>query len=78
MNEPIYGNDFRIYDLTREPGNPHLIINARVAKKSEDGWRTDWVNQDIAIPLSTVYEILEILGVDYADGRRKDLEERNI
>lgn len=78
MNEPIYGKDFKIDDLTREPGNPHLIIKARVAKSSEGGWRTDWVKQEVAIPLSTVYKILETLGVDYADGRRKDLEERNI
>lgn len=77
MNEPIYRKDFRIDDLTREPGNPHLIIKARVAKSSEDGWRTDWIKQEVAIPLSTVYEILETLGVEYADGRRKDLEERN-
>lgn len=78
MNEPIYGKNFKIDDLTREPGNPHLIVKARVAKSSEGGWRTDWVKQEVAIPLSTVYEILETLGVDYADGRRKDLEERNI
>lgn len=75
---PIYRKDFRIDDLTREPGNPHLIIKARVAKSSEDGWRTDWINQEVAIPLETVYGILEALGVDYADGRRKDLEERTI
>lgn len=78
MDDPIYGKDFRIEDLSREPGNPHLIVKARVAKSDESGWRTDWVKQEVAIPLSTVYEILEILGVDYADGRRKDLEERNI
>lgn len=78
MNEPIYGKDFRIDDLTREPGNPHLIVKVRVAKSSEGGWRTDWIKQEVAIPLSTVYEILETLGVDYADGRRKDLEERDI
>lgn len=75
---PIYGKDFRIEDLSREPGKPHLIIKARVAKSSEDGWRTDWVKQDVAIPLETVYEILDTLGVDYADGRRKDLEEGTI
>lgn len=76
MNETIYGKDFRIEDLSREPGNPHLIINARVAKADESGWRTDYVKQEVAIPLTTVYEILEALGVEYADGRRKDLEER--
>lgn len=75
---PIYRKDFRIDDLTREPGNPHLIVKARVAKSDESGWRTDWINQEVAIPLETVYGILEALGVDYADGRRKDLEERTI
>ena len=54
MNEPIYGKDFRIDDLTREPGKPHLIINAKVAKKSEDGWRTDYVKQEVAIPSDEV------------------------
>ena len=78
MNESIYGKNFRVEDLTREPGNPHLIVEARVAKSSEDGWRTDWIKQKVAIPLSTVYEILEALGVEYADGRRKDLEEGNM
>lgn len=66
MNEPIYGKDFRIDDLTREPGKPHLIINAKVAKKSEDGWRTDYVKQEVAIPLETVYEILDALGVNFS------------
>ncbi len=66
MNEPIYGKDFRIDDLTREPGKPHLIINAKVAKKSEDGWRTDYVKQEVAISLETVYEILDALGVNFS------------
>lgn len=66
MNEPIYGKNFRIDDLTREPGKPHLIINAKVAKKSEDGWRTDYIKQEVAIPLETVYEILGVLGVDFS------------
>ena len=61
----IYGTDFRIEDLPREPGKPHLIIKARIAKSSEDGWRTDYVKQDIAISLDTVYELLTTLGVDY-------------
>ena len=65
MDETIYGKDFRIEDLPREPGKPHLIIKARIAKSSEDGWRTDYVKQDVAIPLETVYEILYTLGVEY-------------
>lgn len=68
-----YGKDFRIDDLTREPGNPHLIINARVAKKSEDGWRTDYVKQEVAIPLETVYEILDALGVNFSIVTMTDL-----
>ena len=59
----IYGKNFRIDDLDREPGKPHLIINARVTKHDETGWRTDYVNQTVAIPLETVYEILATLGV---------------
>lgn len=66
MNKPIYGKDFRIDDLTREPGKPHLIINAKVSKKSEDGWRTDYVKQEVAISLETVYEILDALGVNFS------------
>ena len=62
---PIYGTDFRIEDLPREPGKPHLIIKARIAKSSENGWRTDYVKQDIAISLDTVYELLDTLGVEY-------------
>ena len=73
MNEPIYGKDFRIEDLTREPGNPHLIIKARVAKSSEDGWRTDWIKQEVAIPLETVYEILDALGVNFSVVTMTDL-----
>lgn len=73
MNETIYGKDFRIEDLTREPGNPHLIIKARVAKSSEDGWRTDWIKQDVAIPLETVYEILDALGVNFSVVTMTDL-----
>ena len=65
MEKPIYGTDFRIEDLPREPGKPHLIIKARIAKSSEDGWRTDYVKQDIAISLDTVYELLTTLGVEY-------------
>lgn len=73
MNETIYGKDFRIDDLTREPGKPHLIINAKVAKKSEDGWRTDYVKQEVAIPLETVYEILDALGVNFSIVTMTDL-----
>lgn len=73
MNEIIYGKDFRIDDLTREPGKPHLIINAKVAKKSEDGWRTDYVKQEVAIPLETVYEILDALGVNFSIVTMTDL-----
>ena len=65
MDGTIYGTDFRIEDLPREPGKPHLIIKARIAKSSEDGWRTDYVKQDIAISLDTVYELLTTLGVEY-------------
>jgi hypothetical protein len=63
--ETIYGKDFRIEDLSREPGSPHLIVKARVAKSDASGWRTDWVKQEVAIPLETVYEILDTLGVEY-------------
>lgn len=70
---PIYGKNFRIEDLTREPAEPHLIIKARVAKSSEDGWRTDWVKQDVAIPLETVYEILDTLGVNFSTSTMVDL-----
>lgn len=64
--------DFRVDDLTREPGNPHLIVNVKVAKSSEDGWRTDYVKQEVAIPLSTVYEILKTLlvGVTHTNNRK--------
>lgn len=65
MDKTIYGKDFRIDDLTREPGKPHLIVKARVAKSDASGWRTDWVNQEVAIPLETVFEILDTLGVEY-------------
>ena len=65
IRQPIYGKDYRIDDLTREPGNPHLIINARVAKRDSSGWRTDYVKQEVALPLKTVYEILDVLGIDY-------------
>ena len=61
----MYGTDFRIEDLPREPGKPHLIIKARIAKSSEDGWETHYVKQEVAIPLETVYEILHTLGVEY-------------
>lgn len=73
MNETIYGKNFRIEDLTREQGEPHLIIKARVAKSSEDGWRTDWVKQDVAIPLETVYEILDTLGINFSTSTMVDL-----
>ena len=66
MNQPIYRKDFRIDDLTREPGKPHLIINAKVAKHDESGWRTDYVKQEVAIPLETVYEILDELGINFS------------
>ena len=65
MDKPIYGTDFRIEDLAREPGKPHLIIKARIVKSSEDGWETHYVKQEVAIPLDTVYEILTTLGVEY-------------
>ena len=65
MDKPIYGTDFRIEDLPREPGKPHLIIKMKIAKHDESGWRTDWVKQEVAIPLETVYEILYTLGVEY-------------
>lgn len=72
MNE-TYGKDFRIEDLSREPGKPHLIVKARVAKSSEDGWRTDYVKQEVAIPLETVYEILDALGVNFSTITMVDL-----
>lgn len=65
MDKTIYGKDFRIDDLDREPGNPHLIIEARVAKNDETGWYTYYKTQTVAIPLETVYEILDTLGVEY-------------
>lgn len=61
--KPIYGKDFKIDYLDNDPENAHLIIKARVAKSSEDGWKKDWVKQTVAIPLETVYEILTTLGV---------------
>ena len=69
----IYGKDFRIEDLSREPGKPHLIVKARVAKSSEDGWRTDYVKQEVAIPLETVYEILDALGINFSTITMVDL-----
>ena len=65
MEKPIYGKDFRIEDLAREPGKPHLIIKMKIAKHDETGWETRYVKQDVAIPLDTVYEILTALGVEY-------------
>ena len=65
MDNTIYGKDFRIEDLPREPGKPHLIIKAKIAKSSEDGWETHYVKQDVTIPLDTVYELLTTLGVEY-------------
>lgn len=65
MDKPIYGKDFRIDDLDCEPGKPHLIIKARIAKHDGTGWRTEYVKQDVAISLDTVYEILDTLGVEY-------------
>ena len=63
--EPIYGKDFKIDYLGHNPENTHLIIKAKVAKSSEDGWETTWNKQTVAIPLDTVYEILDTLGVEY-------------
>ena len=63
MEKPIYGTDFRIEDL--EPGDPHLIIKAKIAKHDESGWETHYVKQDVAISLDTVYELLDTLGVEY-------------
>lgn len=63
--ETIYGKDFKIDYLGRDPENTHLIIKAKVAKSSEDGWEITWNKQTVAIPLDTVYEILDILGVEY-------------
>ena len=63
MEKPIYGTDFRIEDL--EPGEPHLIIKMKIAKHDETGWETHYVKQNVAIPLDTVYEILNTLGVEY-------------
>ena len=65
METPIYGKDFRIEDLSRVPGKPHLIIKVKIAKHDETGWETHYVKQDVAIPLDTVYELLTTLGVDY-------------
>lgn len=65
METPIYGKDFRIEDLSREPGKPHLIIKVKIAKHDETGWETHYVKQDVAIPLDTVYELLTTLGVEY-------------
>lgn len=65
MDKPIYGKDFRIEDLPREPGKSHLIINARIAKHDETGWYTYYAKQTVAISLDTVYEILDTLGVEY-------------
>ena len=61
----MYGTDFRIEDLPREPGKTHLIIKMKIAKHNETGWETHYVKQDVAIPLDTVYEILTALGVEY-------------
>ena len=65
MDNTIYGKDFRIEDLPREPGKPHLIIKMKIAKHDETGWETHYVKQEVAIPLETVYEILYTLGVEY-------------
>ena len=65
MDKPIYGKDFRIEDLPREPGKPHLIIKMKIVKHDETGWETHYVKQDVAISLDTVYEILNTLGVEY-------------
>ena len=65
MDKTIYGKNFEIRDLDHEPGKPHLIINARVAKHDESGWMTYYVKQDVAIPLETVYEIVTALGIEY-------------
>lgn len=71
----IYGKNFRIDDLDREPGKPHLIINARIAKHDETGWRTDYVKQTVAIPLETVYDILATLGVKVCNQNEKGRKE---
>ena len=63
MEKPIYGKDFRIENL--EPGEPHLIIKMKIAKHDETGWETHYVKQNVAIPLDTIYEILNTLGVEY-------------
>lgn len=73
--DTIYGKNFRIGDLDREPGKPHLIIKTRVAKSSEDGWETTWTKQTVAIPLDTVYEILATLGVKVCNQNEKGRKE---
>lgn len=64
MDKTIYGKNFRIDTLTRG-SEPYLIIDASVAKSDESSWRTYYVTQEVAIPLETVYEILDTLGVEY-------------
>ena len=71
----IYGKNFRIDDLYRGQGEPHLIIEASVAKVDESGWREYYVNQTVAIPLETVYEILATLGVKVCNQNKKDGKE---
>ena len=65
MEKPIYGTDFRIEDLPRELGKPHLIIKMKIAKHDESGWETRYVKQEVAISLDTIYEILTTLGIEY-------------
>ena len=71
----IYGKNFRIDNLYKGQGEPHLIINASVAKVDETGWGEYYVNQTVAIPLETVYEILAALGVKVCNQNKKDEKE---
>ena len=73
--DTIYGKNFRIDNLYKEQGEPHLIINASVAKVNESGWGEYYVNQTVAIPLDTVYEILATLGVKVCNQNKKDEKE---
>lgn len=65
MDKTIYGKGFKIQNIPYASGEPHLIINTKLAKHDESGWMTYYVEQNIAIPLETVYEILDTLGVKY-------------
>ena len=37
----------------------------RIVASNDDGWGTTWIKQTIEIPLDTVYEILDTLGVAF-------------